>query len=119
MEWIIYTLCVVGFLIIIALSHFVRSYRKRLSKNIGRENRGEDIEMRQERVDQPYAEIYDEIDENLVGVDNNNPLVIPELWNTRAITNDVWTVKINTDQEDNCNYLDPVFAIDETECQRS
>lgn len=119
MEWIIYTLCVVGFLIIIALSHFVRSYRKRLSKNIGRENIREDIEMGQERVDQPYAEIYDEIDENLVGLDNNNPLVIPELWNTRAITNDVWTVKINTDQEDNSNYLDPVFAIDETESQSS
>lgn len=119
MEWIIYTLCVVGFLIIIALSHFVRSYRKRLSKNIRRENRGEHIEMRQERVNQPYAEIYDEIDENLVGVDNNNPLVIPELRNTRAIINDVQTMKINNDQEDHSSYIDAVFAVNETESQSS
>lgn len=119
MEWIIYTLCVVGCLIIIALSHFVRSYRKHLSKNIRREDRREHIEMRQERVNQPYAEIYDEIDENLVGVDNNNPLVIPELRNTRAIINDVRTMKINTDQEDHSGYLDAVFAVNETESQSS
>ncbi|CAG2225387.1 unnamed protein product [Mytilus edulis] len=119
MEWIIYTLCVVGFLILIALSHFVRSYRKRLSKTIRREDRREDIEIRQERVDQPYPEIYDEIDENLIGVDNSNPLVIPELLSRRAITNDVRTMKINTDQEDSSGYLDPVFSINETESQSS
>ncbi|CAG2205881.1 unnamed protein product [Mytilus edulis] len=65
MELIVYTLCDIGFLIIIGLSHFVRSYRKRSSINIPRENRGEDIGMRPVSDEHSYIAIYDEVDEDL------------------------------------------------------
>ncbi|CAC5411143.1 unnamed protein product [Mytilus coruscus] len=109
----------VGCLIIIAISHFVRSYRKRLSVNVRRENRREEIEIRQESVEQLYIGINDEIDDSLVGLNNSGPKVSPQIRNTRAIINDIRTKKTNSDLEDNSSYLDPYFAENETEIQNS
>lgn len=112
-EWILYTLFAVGCLIIIAISNFVCAYRKRLSVNVRRENGLEEIEIRQEHV-----VIYDEIDDSLVGLNKSGPRASPHIRNTRAIVNDI-TEKKYSDQEDNSSYLDPYFAVNETESQNS
>ncbi|CAC5355636.1 unnamed protein product [Mytilus coruscus] len=119
MELIIYTLCVIGFLIIIGLSHFVRSYRKRSSINIPRENGGEGIGMRQEIVEPPYIEIYDEIDEHLIGEDNSDTAVTPQLRNINAAVSKARTDKTTSSHDDTSSYLDPCFAVDETENKSS
>lgn len=118
-KWILYTLCAVGFLIIIVVSYCVRSYRKRLSINVRSENRREEIEIRQESVEQLNIGIYDDIDDNLVGVDNSGRRLSPQLRNPRAIIDDIRTIKTNSEQEDNSSYLDPHFADNETESRNS
>ncbi|XP_076106057.1 uncharacterized protein LOC143074522 isoform X2 [Mytilus galloprovincialis] len=119
MELIVYTLCVIGFLIIIGLSHFVRSYRKRSSINIPRQNGGEDIEMRQDIVEPPYIKIYDEIDEHLMGKDNSDTAVTQTLRNLNANVPKAHTDKITRSQDDTSSYLDPCFAEDEAENKSS
>ncbi|CAG2190746.1 unnamed protein product [Mytilus edulis] len=119
MELIVYTLCVIGFLIIIGLSHFVRSYRKRSSINIPRQNRGEDIEMRQEIVEPPYIEIYDEIDEHLMGEDNSDTAVTQTLRNLNATVSKAHTDKTTSSQDDTSSYLDPCFTVEETDNKSS
>ncbi|CAG2192623.1 unnamed protein product [Mytilus edulis] len=115
MELIVYTLCVIGFLIIIGLSHFVRSYRKRSSINIPRENVGERVELRQEIVEPAYIEIYDEIDEHLIGEDNKETAVTPQLRNINAAVLKAHTDKSTSSHDDTSSYLDPYFAEEETE----
>lgn len=114
MELTIYTLCAIGVFIIIVLSHCVRSYRKRLVINIRRDNERDEIEMRQERVEQPYIGIYDEIDENLVGLDNRDQRVPPHIRNNSALLTDV-----QREEKENSSYLDACFAPEETETQSS
>ncbi|CAC5411132.1 unnamed protein product [Mytilus coruscus] len=116
MELIIYTLCVTGFLIIIGLSNFVRSYRKLSSINIPRENGGESIGMRQERVEPPYIEIYDEIDKHVMGEDNSDTAVTPQLRNINAT---VSKARADETRSSTSSYLDPCFAADEAENQSS
>lgn len=115
MEWIIYSLCVIGFLIVIAISHVLRSYRKRSSINVPRVNGGDDIAMRQEQAEHPYIEIYDEIDENLLEDDDKKSR---QLKNTNATITEVRTNKISG-EDDTSSYLDPYFAVDENETQGS
>ncbi|CAG2225402.1 unnamed protein product [Mytilus edulis] len=115
MELIVYTLCVIGFLIIIGLSHFVRSYRKRSSINIPRQNGGEGIEMRPEIVEPAYIEIYDEIDEHLIAEINKEAAVTPQLRNINSTVSKSRTDKSTSSHDDTSSYLDPYFAEEETE----
>ncbi|VDI30737.1 Hypothetical predicted protein [Mytilus galloprovincialis] len=119
MELIVYTLCVIGFLIIIGLSHFVRSYRKRSSINIPRENVGERVEMRQEIVEHSYIEIYDEIDENLMGEDIRDTVVKPPFRNTNATVSNARIDKTTSSHDDTSSYLDPCFTVEETDNESS
>ncbi|VDI10798.1 Hypothetical predicted protein [Mytilus galloprovincialis] len=100
MELIVYTLCVIGFLIIIGLSHFVRSYRTRSSINIPRENRGEDIGMRPVSVEHSYIAIYDEVDEDLKGEDIRDTAVKPQLRNTIATVSNARIDKTTSSHDD-------------------
>ncbi|XP_063447965.1 uncharacterized protein LOC134727514 [Mytilus trossulus] len=115
MELIVYTLCVIGFLIIIGLSHFIRSYRKRSSIKIPRQNGGEDIEIRQEIAEPPYIEIYDEIDEHLIAEVNKETAVTPQLRNINAAVSKTCSDKSTSSHDDASSYLDPYFAEEETE----
>lgn len=115
MEWIIYTLCVIGFLIVIGTTHVLRSYRKRSSIKVPIINEGEDIARRQEQAEHPYIDIYDEIDENLLEDDDKRSR---QIKNNNATINEVRTNKISG-KDDTSSYLDPYFAVDENESQGS
>lgn len=102
MEWLIYTLCIVGVVIVTGLSHLVRSYKRHKSSK----ERLVNDEVVLARVHtSPYSGFYDEIDEdmltdekvNFVPQDNNS-----DMKNTRS---------------DDPGYLDPCFVIEEDESQ--
>ncbi|CAC5370022.1 unnamed protein product [Mytilus coruscus] len=71
--------------------------------------------MIQERVEPPYIEIYDEIDENLMGEDNSDTAVTPQLRNINATVSKARAYKTISSHDDTSSYLDPYFAVDETE----
>ncbi|CAC5411129.1 unnamed protein product [Mytilus coruscus] len=75
--------------------------------------------MRQEIVEPPYIEIYDEIDEHLIGEDNSDTAVTPQLRNINAAVSKARTDKTTSSHDGTSSYLDPCFAVDETENKSS
>ncbi|CAC5383847.1 unnamed protein product [Mytilus coruscus] len=93
----------------IGLSHLVRSYRKRSAVNVIRGSLGDEIAIRQEMVEQPYIEIYNEIDEQLVVEDNNESRLTLLFRNSSATLNN----EINSSHDNRSSYLDPYFEVAE------
>ncbi|CAC5355637.1 unnamed protein product [Mytilus coruscus] len=71
--------------------------------------------MRQEIVEPPYIEIYDEIDEHLMGEDNSDTAVTLQLRNINATVSKVRTDKTTSSHDDTSSHFDPCFAVDEAE----
>lgn len=63
MDWMIYTVCIVGVLVLTCLSHLFRSYRKQTSPKDRLTN--DDIDLEQV-IESPYSGMYDEIDEEML-----------------------------------------------------
>ncbi|CAG2210040.1 unnamed protein product [Mytilus edulis] len=68
MEWLIYTLCIAGVVIVTGLSHLFRSYRKRKHSKEMLVNG--DLVLEQV-TESPYSGFYDEIDENMLSDDKS------------------------------------------------
>ncbi|CAG2225395.1 unnamed protein product [Mytilus edulis] len=75
--------------------------------------------MRQDIVEPPYIEIYDEIDEHLMGEDIRDTAVKQTLRNLNANVPKAHTDKTTRSQDDTSSYLDPCFAEDEAENKSS
>ncbi|XP_052072574.1 uncharacterized protein LOC127710657 [Mytilus californianus] len=103
MEWLIYTLCIVGVVIVTGLSHLFRSYRKRKHSKEMLVNG--DLVLEQV-IESPYSGFYDEIDENMLADDK-----------TYFVPQDNHSATKSTGHDDT-GYLDACFATEEDEQQK-
>ncbi|CAC5361760.1 Protein FAM135A,Protein FAM135B [Mytilus coruscus] len=113
-EVLLYSLCIAGVIMLTALTHLLRSYKKRKSSKLRPLCNNEDVVL-ESTITSPFSGVYDEIDENVLtdntqGIyvttpsSNNEPVyfVPQESTSISAITEHVDT-----------DYLDPVFAAEE------
>ncbi|XP_071179489.1 uncharacterized protein [Mytilus edulis] len=103
MEWLIYTLCIAGVVIVTGLSHLFRSYRKRKHSKEMLVNG--DLVLEQV-TECPYSGFYDEIDENLLSDDKS--YFVPQ--DSHSVTKSTGI--------DDTGYLDACFATEEDERQK-
>ncbi|CAC5415250.1 unnamed protein product [Mytilus coruscus] len=62
-DWILYTLCIAGVIVLTALTHLLRSYRQRKSSKV--RFKSEEVVL-ESTTTSPYTGAYDEIDENVI-----------------------------------------------------
>lgn len=112
-EWIVYTLCITGLIILLGVAHLFDKYRKRRSLNLRIHN---EVVCLKSLKPTPYVGIYDAVDENPLTFD------IPELnveLQASSIQNFNLLLQgrqsITTDIEDNetTGYLDLYFPMKE------
>ncbi|VDI70365.1 Hypothetical predicted protein [Mytilus galloprovincialis] len=121
-EWLIYTLCIGGFVLIIVLSHFLRSYRRLPSSTKADETEKNDT--RHDAVQSPYIRntaIYDEIDEYMLEDDRGESTTVQNLKRIHSNDNINDNQSDNTiiKQEESSSYLEPVFVEKENETRNS
>lgn len=102
MEWLIYTLCIVGVVIVTGLSHLFRSYKRHKSSKERLEN--EEVVLARVHTS-PYSGFYDEIDEDMLTDDKVDFVPQGNHSDTKST------------EPDDTGYLDPCFAIEEAESQ--
>ncbi|XP_052073563.1 cell death abnormality protein 1-like [Mytilus californianus] len=106
-EWLLYSLCIAGVIMLTALTHLLRYYKKRKSSKLRPLCNNKDVVL-ESTITSPFTGVYDEIDENVL-TDNTEGLYVTtsSIYNEPVYFVPQESTSISTD------YLDPVFAAEE------
>lgn len=110
-EWLLYTICITGAIIITASSHFLRSYRKRKPRL-----KNEKV-LVESTTTSPYTGFYHEIDENIFNDVTPSLCLVSHSSKMEAvclISQEKSLITRSTELV-NTEYLDPVFAAEDDE----
>ncbi|XP_076107612.1 uncharacterized protein LOC143075914 [Mytilus galloprovincialis] len=117
MDWLLYTLCIAGVIVLTAFTHLLRSYQQR--KSTKRSKSGKVVW--ESTTTSPYTGTYDEIDENVLTDNTSGLCVTAQKSRMEAVYfvpqertySTTITGQVKTD------YLDPVFEAEIEEGEKS
>ncbi|CAG2185404.1 unnamed protein product [Mytilus edulis] len=117
MDWLLYTLCIAGVIVLTAFTHLLRSYQQRKST---KRTKSEKV-VWESTTTSPYTGTYDEIDENVLTDNTSGLCVTAQKSRMEAVYfvpqestySTTITGQVKTD------YLDPVFEAELEEGEKS
>ncbi|CAG2221982.1 unnamed protein product [Mytilus edulis] len=117
MDWLLYTLCIAGVIVLTAFTHLLRSYQQRKST---KRSKSEKV-VWESTTTSPYTGTYDEIDENVLTDNTSGFCVTAQKSRMEAVYfvpqestySTTITGQVKTD------YLDPVFEAELEEGEKS